>query len=278
MSALVERRSPGGGGPTEAIEVAIRPAVHLFRRNWLVYKRIWYRSLFFGFLQPFMFLTAMGLGVGHLLARSNPSAFGPAGYIGFLGPGLLGAMAMQTATFESSYPIMNKIMWGRNYEAMLSTPVSIRSIVLGELGWTAFRIGSLGAVFLLVLFLFGIPRSPMAILAVPVCMLVGVAFASCLIAFTATQKNDVGFSAIFRFVINPLFLFSGTFFPLTNLPEPLRAVAWATPLFHGVELIRGSVLGRLDLVSAPLHLAYLLVMLGIGVFLAERTLTRRMAG
>ncbi len=109
-------------------------------------------------------------------------------------------------------------------------------------------------------------------------MLVGVAFAACLIAFTATQKNDVGFSAIFRFVINPLFLFSGTFFPLTNLPEPLRAVAWATPLFHGVELIRGSILDQLDPVTAPLHLAYLLVMFGIGVVLADRNLTRRMAG
>ena len=109
-------------------------------------------------------------------------------------------------------------------------------------------------------------------------MLVGVAFSACLIAFTATQKNDVGFSAIFRFVINPLFLFSGTFFPLTNLPEPLRAVAWATPLFHGVELIRGSILGQLNPLTAPIHLAYLLAMFGIGAYFAERTLTRRMAG
>ena len=187
-------------------------------------------------------------------------------------------MAMQTATFESTYPIMNKIMWGRNYEAMLSTPVSIRSIVLGELGWAAFRIGSLAAVFLVVLWLFGIPRSPLALLSVPFAVLVGVAFAACLIAFTATQKNDVGFSAVFRFIINPLFLFSGTFFPITTLPEPLRALAWATPLFHGVELIRGSILDQLDPVTAPLHLAYLLVMFGIGAVLAERMLTRRMAG
>ncbi len=251
---------------------------HVWLRNWLVYKRLWHRSLAFGFLQPVLFLTAMGLGIGTLLNSSDLSAFGGVPYIDWLGPGLLAAMAMQTATFESTYPIMNKIMWGRNYEAMLSTPVGIRSIVLGELAWTAFRIGSLAAVFLLVLFLFGIIRSPLAMLAVPFATLVGVAFAACLIAFTATQKNDVGFSAIFRFVINPLFLFSGTFFPLTNLPQPLQAVAWATPLFHGVELVRGSILGQLDPLTTPLHLAYLLVMFGIGAFLAERTLTRRMAG
>ena len=250
----------------------------VWQRNWLVYKRLWHRSLAFGFLQPVLFLTAMGIGIGALLTPSSLQAFGGVPYIDWLGPGLLAAMAMQTATFESTYPIMNKIMWGRNYEAMLSTPVSIRSIVLGELGWTAFRIGSLAAVFLVVLAMFGIVRTPLAILAIPSATLIGTAFAACLIAFTATQKNDVGFSAIFRFVINPLFLFSGTFFPLTNLPEPLRAVAWATPLFHGVELVRGSILNQLNPATAPLHLAYLLIMFAVGAWFAERTLTKRMAG
>lgn len=250
----------------------------VFQRNWLVYKRLWHRSLAFGFLQPLLFLTAMGIGIGALLTPASLEAFGGVEYLDWLGPGLLAAMAMQTATFESTYPIMNKIMWGRNYEAMLSTPVGIHSIVSGELGWVAFRIGTLAAIFLIVLTLFGIPRSPLAILAVPVAVLIGTAFSSCLIAFTATQKNDVGFSAIFRFVINPLFLFSGTVFPLTQLPDPLRAVAWATPLYHGVELVRGSILGQLDPLTAPLHVAYLVAMLAIGVVFAERNLTRRMAG
>ena len=250
----------------------------VFQRNWLVYKRLWHRSLAFGFLQPLLFLTAMGIGVGALLTTGSLEAFGGVEYIDWLGPGLLAAMAMQTATFESTYPIMNKIMWGRNYEAMLSTPVGIRSIVGGELGWVAFRVGTLAAIFLIVLTLFGIPRSPLAILAVPVAVLIGTAFSSCLIAFTATQKNDVGFAAIFRFVINPLFLFSGTVFPLTQLPDPLRAVAWATPLYHGVELVRGTILDQLDPVAALLHVAYLVAMLAIGVIFAERNLTRRMAG
>jgi lipooligosaccharide transport system permease protein len=220
----------------------------------------------------------MGIGIGALLSPGDLSAFGGVPYIDWLGPGLLAAMAMQTATFESTYPIMNKIMWGRNYEAMLATPLGVRSIVYGELGWTAFRIGTLATVFLVVLTLFGIVRTPLALLAIPVATLVGVAFSSCLIAFTATQKNDVGFSAIFRFVINPLFLLSGTFFPLTNLPEPAQVVAWATPLFHGVQLIRGAILDQLDPVTAPLHLAYLLIMFGIGAYLADRNLTKRMAG
>ena len=249
----------------------------VWHRNWLVYRRLWHRSLAFGFLQPVLFLTAMGIGLGTIIPQDS-DAFGGFDYITWLGPGLLAAMAMQTATFESTYPIMNKIMWGRNYEAMLSTPLQIRNIVWGELAWSAFRIGTLATVFLVVLFLFGIPRSPAAALAIPFTILIGLAFASCLIAFTATQKNDVGFSAVFRFVINPLFLFSGTFFPLSQLPEPLQLVAWATPLFHGVELVRGAVLDTLDPVTAPLHLAYLLAMFTIGATLAERNLTRRMAG
>jgi lipooligosaccharide transport system permease protein len=250
----------------------------VWQRNFLVYKRLWHRSIAFGFLQPVLFLTAMGIGVGALISSQDLSAFGGVPYIDWLGPGLLSAMAMQTATFESTYPIMNKIMWGRNYEAMLSTPLTTRSLVVGELFWVAFRIGTLAAVFLVVLTIFGITRSPWAVLAVPVAMLIGVAFSSCLLAFTATQRNDVGFSALFRFVINPLFLFSGTFFPLSRLPDAIEWIAWATPLFHGVELVRGLVLDTLNPVVAPIHLAYLLAMLVIGVTLADRNLYRRMAG
>jgi lipooligosaccharide transport system permease protein len=249
----------------------------VWQRNWLVYRRLWHRSLAFGFLQPILFLTAMGLGLGALIG-DDTEAFGNFDYIDWLGPGLLAAMAMQTSTFESTYPIMNKIMWGRNYEAMLSTPLGIRHIVIGELGWSGFRIGTLAVVFLVVLTLFGVPTSPLAVLAIPFTILIGLAFSSCLIAFTATQKNDVGFSAVFRFIINPLFLFSGTFFPLSQLPDQIEWVPWLTPLFHGVELVRGSILGTLEPTSALVHLAYLLAMFAVGAFLAERTLTKRMAG
>jgi len=250
----------------------------VWQRNWLVYRKLWHRSLAFGFLQPVLFLTAMGLGIGTLMRPDDLGAFGGVPYIDWLGPGLLAAMAMQTATFESTYPIMNKIMWGRNYEAMLSTPLGIRGIIGGELAWTAFRIGTLATVFLVVLTLFGIPRTPLAILALPFTVLIGLAFAACLVAFTATQRNDVGFSAIFRFVINPLFLFSGTFFPLSQLPDAVQWLPWLTPLYHGVELVRGAILDQLDPVAAVLHLGYLLVMFAIGARLAERTLTKRMAG
>ncbi|HEX7171032.1 MAG TPA: ABC transporter permease [Candidatus Limnocylindria bacterium] len=250
----------------------------VWQRNWFVYRRLWHRSIAFGFLQPILFLTAMGIGIGALLSGDDLDAFGGVPYIHWIGPGLLAATAMNTATFESTFPIMRKIMWGRNYEAMLSTPLTTRTLVIGEQLWVAFRVGTLAAVFLVVLALFGVPRSVGALLAIPVTMLIGTVFSSWLVAFTATQRNDVGFSAIFRFVINPLFLFSGTFFPLSRLPDQVEWIAWLTPLFHGVELVRGLVLGTLDPVAAPLHLAYLLVAAAIGILVADRLLARRMAG
>jgi lipooligosaccharide transport system permease protein len=252
-------------------------ATRVFQRNWLVYRRLWRRSIAFGFLQPILFLTAMGIGLGSLMGAADRAAFGGVDYIDFVGTGLLAAGAMQTATFESTYPIMNKIRWGRNYEAMLSTPISVRSIVAGELGWIGFRITTLATVFLIVLTLFSVTQTPLAVLAVPVAVLTGLGFSAGLIAFTATQSNDVGFSVVFRFIINPLFLFSGTFFPLDQLPQPLQIAAWATPLFHGVELVRGLVLDRLDLVADVWHLAYLVVFFAVGALLADRLLQRRMA-
>jgi lipooligosaccharide transport system permease protein len=250
----------------------------VWHRNWLVYRRLWHRSIAFGFLQPVLFLTAMGIGIGALLSADDLAAFGGVPYVHWLGPGLLAAMAMNTATFESTFPIMRKIMWGRNYEAMLATPLSVRNLVVGEQLWVSFRIGTLATVFLIVLAAFGIPRGPEAVLAIGVTMLIGAVFSTWLVAYTATQYNDVGFSAIFRFVINPLFLFSGTFFPLTRLPDQVEWIAWLTPLFHGVELVRGLILGGLDIGAALLHLAYLLVAAAIGAVLADRNLLRRMAG
>jgi lipooligosaccharide transport system permease protein len=251
-------------------------ATRVFQRNLLVYLHTWRGSLSFSFLQPLMFLTAMGIGIGALINLQEMDALGGIPYLHFLGPGLLAATAMQTATWESTYPIMNRIMWGKNYEAMLSTPVQVRDLIGGELGWIGFRELTVGGTFLVVLTIFGIAAGPVALLAVPVAILIGLGFASWLIAFTATQRNDVGFSAVFRFVINPLFLFSGTFFPLTQMPDAVQAVAWATPLFHGVELSRALILDRIDALPALAHLAYLLAFFAVGAYLADRSLHRRM--
>jgi len=252
-------------------------AARVLQRNLLVYRRTWRGSLFGSFMTPLLYLTAMGLGLGSLIATRGGAVLGGYDYLHFLGPGILAASCMQSAVFESTFPIMGKIMWRRNYEAMLATPLEVGHLLIGELLWIAFRVLSISSVFLVILTVFGIPRSPLALLAVPAAILTGLAFSAAVIGFAATQRNDAGFSWMFRFVVNPLFLFSGTFFPITQLPEPVQWVAAATPLYHGVSLVRGTILNDAAILSGwPLHVAYLLAFFGVAAVIAHQLLRRRL--
>lgn len=259
------------------VQAAVAPAARVLQRNLWVYRRTWRGSILGSFLTPMLYLTAMGIGLGGLVAQRDTSAFGGYEYVQFLGPGILAASSMQSATFEASFPVMGKIAWRRNYEAMLATPLQVGHVLAGELLWIGFRVLTISVVFLAVLTFFAIPRSPMALLAIPSAILTGLAFSSAMIAFSATQRNSEGFSWIFRFVINPLFIFSGTFFPLSALPDQVQWVAAATPLYHGVALIRGTILDDPAFLGPwPLHVAYLLAFLGAGAYLANRLLRRRL--
>lgn len=251
-------------------------ALRVTQRNLWVYRRTWRGSVFGSFLNPLLYLGALGVGLGSFIAAQDTSALGGVGYLQFLGPGLLAAACMQTASFEATFPIMGKISWRRNYEAMLAAPLSVRDLVLGELGWIAVRMTTMALSFMVVLTLFGIPTSPLAVLGIPAAVLTGLAFFAAIMAFTATQKNDSGFAAMFRFVINPLFLFSGTFFPVDRLPDAIEFVAALTPLYHGVGLIRGLVLQTTELANWPIHLAYLVVFTAVASWLAYRLLHRRL--
>ncbi len=251
-------------------------ALRVTQRNLWVYRRTWRGSVFGSFLNPLLYLGALGVGLGSFIAAQDESALGGVSYLQFLGPGLLAATCMQTASFEATFPIMGKISWRRNYEAMLAAPLSVRDLVFGEMGWMAFRLTTISFAFLTVLTLFGIPTSPLAILAWPAAVLTGLGFFTAIMAFTATQKNDGGFAALFRFVINPLFLFSGTFFPVSSLPDAIEFVAALTPLYHGVALIRGLMLQTAELANWPIHVAYLLGFLAVATYLAHRFLSRRL--
>jgi lipooligosaccharide transport system permease protein len=252
-------------------------AVKVLQRNLLVYRHTFRGSIFGSFVTPLLYLTAMGVGLGQLIGTQGRGVLGGYEYTHFLGPGLLAATCMQSAVFESTFPILGKIIWRRNYEAMLATPLVVRHLVGGELLWIAFRMTLISTVFLGVLTLFGIPRSPLALLAIPAAVLTGVAFSAAIISFAATQKNDAGFSWMFRFVVNPLFLFSGTFFPLSQLPQWAQYIAAATPLYHGVSLTRGLVLDDATLLAGWYwHVGYLAVVAACFAWVANRLLGRRL--
>jgi lipooligosaccharide transport system permease protein len=225
-----------------------------------------------------MFLAAMGLGLGSYVSDSAIDDIGGVPYLVFLAPGLLAATAMQVAAFEATYPIMGGLVWNKIFHAMYATPISPRDIALGNLAWIAARLAFISAVFTLVIVLFGAAASPLVVLAIPAAVLTGLAFAAPIAAFSATQKTPDRFSAIFRFGITPLFLFSGTFFPLSSLPAFLQPLAWLTPLYHGVALTRGLSLGTIidDPLFALVHLVALLVFIAVGTWAMIRTVDRRL--
>lgn len=250
-------------------------AVRMVQRNALVYRRVWRGSVFSSFLQPTLFLLAMGLGLGAMVDAGGAALPGGASYAEFLAPGLLAAAAMQAAAFESAWPLLGKIMWHRNYEAVVATPMGVRDLVFGELMWIAIRSTTIAVAFVLVMIGFGIPRSPSVVLAIPAAVLTGLAFAAPIMAFTATLKQGNPFNVLFRFGITPLFLFSGVFVPISRLPEPVALAAWFTPLFHGVELVRGFTLDAVP-PSWPVHVAYLVALLAAGIAAAQRTFRKRL--
>jgi lipooligosaccharide transport system permease protein len=249
--------------------------VRHLEHNLLVYRRVWRGTAFSTVLSPILFLSAMGLGLGAFVPQLD--AYGGVSYLAFLAPGLLAAQAMQTATIESSWPLLAGFKWLRTYEASMATPQEPRDIVVGHLYWLCVRVGIVTGIFLIVMFFFGAVTSPLTLLAWPAAVLTGLAFGAPMAAFTATQKTESAFPTIFRFVITPLFLFSGTFFPIEQLPDAIEPVAWLTPLFHGVTLTRSLALGHdLDPLRLGIHLAVLLAIVGVSLAVAMRTFHRRL--
>jgi lipooligosaccharide transport system permease protein len=250
----------------------------VFEHRFIVYRRTFRASLFSSFLTPVLFLTAMGLGIGGYVDRGGANDALGVPYIAFLAPGLLVASCMQAASFEATFPIMAGLVWNRIYHAMYATPLTPRDIALGNILWFSARLLLVSTVFTVVIVLFGAAISPMIVLAVPVAALTGLAFATPIAAFSATQRTPDRFAAIFRFGITPLFLFSGTFYPVESLPAIVQPLAWITPLFHGVALARGLSLGTLGTPSFPLELALLHLVVLIGFTVVGTVLTIRTVG
>jgi lipooligosaccharide transport system permease protein len=197
-------------------------------------------------------------------------------YVAYLAPGLLAGTCMQIGTNDATYPVMAAIKWMRTYLAQLATPLGVYDVLLGHMVWIAVRLTIVVSIYLTVMAAFGVVYSPWALLALPAAVLTGMAFAVPMAAFAATQDKDVAFSTLYRFAIVPMFLFSGTFFPISQLPTWLQAVAVVTPLFHGVSLCRDLTLGTVGLADLG-HIAYLVALTAVGYLAGRVTFVRRLA-
>lgn len=244
-----------------------------YEHQFLLYRRTWRGSVFNSFLSPILFLVSMGIGLGTYVGEVAGVS-----YLAFLAPGLLASTVMQTASFEATFPVMAGFVWTKRYHAMYSTPLAPMEIAAGQLAWTATRITLVGAIFALVMIPFGAVASPLIVLAIPLATLTGLAFATPIAAYAATRTTMNSFNYIFRFLITPLFLFSGTFFPIESLPSFLQPIAWLSPLWHGVELCRMLMLGTVfdTPLLAIIHALVLVTIATIGVAVALRTVEARL--
>jgi lipooligosaccharide transport system permease protein len=237
------------------------------------YGRVWRGSIVSSIVGPVLYLSAIGVGLGTLVNQGNKLGVP---YLDYVAPGILAATAMQIGCFESSYPVMAAIRWTRSFHAMLATPLRVGDLVTGHQLWIAARLAMIGVIYLVILAAFGALHSPLAILALGVVVLIGLAHSGPVSAFSAWLERDEGFNALFRFGVMPMFLFSGTFFPVTRLPHVIREIAYATPLWHGVDLMRGLTLGTATWGRSLVHVAYLLLWIVVGQLLAPRMFRRRL--
>ena len=265
MSGFVAmaRVLPFGFG-TRRAALLIERNVYVYRSGWLV--------LFSGFFEPLFYLLSIGLGIGGMVG----SVTGPNGqtitYAMFVAPALLASASMNGAIAESTFNVFFKLNYQKTYDAVLATPLGPGDVALGEIGWAVIRATLYALGFMVVIVLLGLIGSPLAVLAVPAASLLAFAFAAAGMAVTTWLRSWQDFDMI-QLVVLPLFLFSGTFYPITAYPPLLQLVVQLTPLYQGVALIRGLVTGIVD-PFILFHVAYLTVMGLIGLAVVSRRLDR----
>ena len=254
-------------------------SVRVWESHFTLYRTVWRSNVLGAVVQPLLYLLGMGLGVGALVNRNDSSERLLEGltYFEFLAPGLLATTAMMISAQESLWPVLGGFKWQRTFHAQAASPLSPGEITGGLALWQTTRslISVSGVAF--VLLFFPETRTPGLPLAVLFGGLTGVAFAAPITAWTATREREGSFPTILRFGIIPLFLFGGAFFPVSQLPNWLEPVAKVTPLWHGVELCRNSVHGRLGFAEALGHCAVLSGFALTGWLFSRRSFAKRLA-
>ena len=250
-----------------------RRFVHVVERQVRVYRRYW-AMLLSGFVEPFLFLGSIGIGVGGLVHTLPGPSGRPIDYAAYVAPGLLATAAMNGAVIDTTFGFFVNFKYGHVYDGMLATPMRVVDVAVGEVTWALLRGAAYSVVFLATMAALGYVWSPWALLAAPVAVLIGMAFAAAGLAMTTWMRSFVDFDYV-NLAIVPLFLFSGVFFPLARYPGWLQGVVRLTPLYQGVEVERRLVLGALD-PSMVGHVLYLVAMAALGIVVASRRLQRRL--
>lgn len=248
-------------------------APSIVERNRLAYKHAW--AVFVsGFFEPLFYLGAVGFGLGNFIGEIS---FGRESipYATFIAPGMLAASTLNGAIADGFFNPFFKLNWMKTYDAMVSTPLSVRDIVVGEILWAQLR-GTLYAVgFLLIMLILGLIESPWAILALPAAMLCSAALASGAMILTGVTKQISSLEKVMTLIFIPMFLFSGTFFPIGVYPGWLQPLVEVMPLYRGAHLLRSLTVGQITL-AVLVDIAYLVAMSIACGWVAVRLVHRRM--
>lgn len=237
-----------------------------------IYRRTWRGSVFSSFLNPILYLLAMGVGLGTLVDANLPADLEGVTYLAFLAPGLLVATAMQTGAGEGAWKVMAGIKWMQTWKARLATPIGVHQLLTGHLLWSSIRVLMVSVIFAVVIAAFRVAPLLESLIAVFPAFLVGLSMAALTTSFTVIAKEPAYLPMFFRFVVIPMFLFSGVFFPISQLPNWLEPIAYLTPLYHGVEMARALVLGVEPTIAPWVTITYLTALIAVGAFLSMRPL------
>ena len=253
------------------------PSLHraskLFVRNLLAYKHHWI-AFATGFFEPLFYLVGVGFGVGQFVGDLTFDGV-TIPYATFLAPGLLAASTMNAAIFDGFFSPFFKLTWMKTYDGILTTPLSIPDIALGEVLWALSRGTIYGSGFLLVMWLLGLIESLWGLLALPAVMLSAGALSASAMILTGIAKQISSLEKVMTLIVFPMFLFSGTFFPVSRYPGYLQPVVQATPLYHSAALLRSLTTGRVG-PGTLWHVAYLVVLLVAAALIATRLIRRRL--
>ncbi len=218
-------------------DVRLSAAWRLWQRNATIYRHTYKFNILPNFFEPFLYLLAMGLGLGAYLSHIQGVR-----YIDFIAPGLIATAAMYGTSFEVTFNCFVKMQFGRVYDAVMATPLSIEDVALGELLWGTTRSVIYGILFTAIAAMFGVVHSWLGVLAPVGIALIGLMFSVIGLAFTAVVPLIDYFTYYWTLFITPMFLFSGIFFPLDRLPHWVQVVAWFIPLHQGVNMMRALIL------------------------------------
>lgn len=258
---VATRRGLGLGG---------RNSLHLVERHARVYRHTWL-MLVSGIFEPLFYLLSIGIGIGMLVGNVSYAGH-PVGYTSFVAPGLLATSAMNGAIFDTTYNLFFRLKYDKVYDSALATPMGPGDIALGEIGWALIRGGLYACAFMVVMLVMGLTHSAWTVLALPVAVLIGFAFGGLGMAATTFMRNWQHLEFV-NIAMLPMFLFSTTFYPLSTYPRPVQIVVECTPLYQGIALLRGLILGQVG--PGLLWNAVYLAALGLaGLALANRRISR----